>query len=494
MQKIVSGKQVKELDKLYVNESGISSHQLMERAANEFCHWFTANFKKDKTINVYCGTGNNGGDGLAIARLLSEKGYTVNIAVIGNRKKGSTDFINNLKVLPENIVVSNGENTKPSEIIIDAIFGVGINRPLEGEYLELIRTLNQESGVKISVDLPSGLPSDTPADGEVFHADHTLSFQFPKLSLLFPEHAKYVGQLVIKNIGMEQKHFDAFASEQYFFSGESLSSYHKKFHAFSHKGDFGRIILAGGSYGKMGSICLSTKASLRTGAGLVFCKVPGCGVNIVQSTIPEAMVLTPSLEMDIDANLELSAIDAIGVGPGLGKGENAQKLVHKILKSYAGPTVLDADAINILGAHREWLPLLDSNVILTPHLKEFERLTGMKSDNHLQRINLAKEFCIEHNCSLVLKGAFSLISFHDGSQVFNNSGTAYMATGGSGDVLTGMLTSFLGQGYSMKNAAICAVFHHGDAGELAGKKLRRGTLASDIVENIPQSFLAWDIE
>ncbi|WP_339925060.1 NAD(P)H-hydrate dehydratase [uncultured Cyclobacterium sp.] len=494
MQKIISGTQVKELDKLYVQASGITPYQLMERAANEFCHWFTANFNKEKTINIYCGIGNNGGDGLAIARLLSEKGYVIKVTTIGDREKGSTDFVKNLKALPPGIVTSSWQELKSSEITIDAVFGVGINRPLEGEYLELIRRINEEKGLKISVDLPSGLPSDTPADGEVFHADYTVSFQFPKLSLLFPEHAQYVGQLVVKDIGMEQKHFDDFPSERYFFSGESLATFHKKFHAFSHKGDFGRIILAGGSYGKMGSICLSTKAALRTGSGLVFCKIPGCGVNIIQSTISEAMVLRPEDEMDIDASIELSGIDAIGVGPGLGNGENAQNLVNYILENYAGPTVLDADAINILGENRDWLTLLHENVILTPHLKEFERLTGVKSDNHLQRINLAKAFCMENNCSLVLKGAFSLMSFPDGSQVFNNSGTVYMATGGSGDVLTGMLTSFLGQGYTMKNAAICAVFHHGDAEELAGKKLRRGTLASDIVENIPQSFLAWDIK
>lgn len=494
MQKILLGKQVKELDALYVRESGISSYQLMERAANEFCQWFIAHFKKGSRINICCGTGNNGGDGLAIARLLSEQGYVINVTIIGNPEKGSIDFINNLKELPRSIALSNWRDLKSAEITIDAIFGVGINRALEGEYLDLVQKLNKEQGVKISVDMPSGLPSDTPADGEVFHADHTVSFQFPKLSLLFPEHVKYVGELVIKKIGMEPKHFDSFSSSYRFFSGESLSSYHKKFHSFSHKGDFGRIVLIGGSYGKMGSICLSIKASLRTGAGLVFCKVPGCGVNIVQSFIPEAMVLPPSLERDIDTNLEFSGIDAIGIGPGLGTGENAQKLVRKVLKSFAGPTVVDADAINILGEKRDWINLLHSNVILTPHLKEFERLTGVKSDNHLQRIELAKEFCMKHNCSLVLKGAFSVLCFTDGSQVFNNSGTVYMATGGSGDVLTGMLTSFLGQGYTMKQAAICGVFHHGHAGELAGKALRRGTMASDIVENIPKSFLDWDIK
>jgi NAD(P)H-hydrate epimerase len=494
MQKILTGKQVKELDELYIRDLGITSYQLMERAANEFCHWYTTCFGPEKIIGIYCGTGNNGGDGLAIARILANKGYVINVGLIGNSDKGSLDFSNNLKVLPEGIRVSQWENVHHVDVIIDAIFGVGINRPLEGNYLELVQMLNQKEGIKISVDMPSGLPADGPAFGEVFQANHTVSFQFPKLSLLFPEHAMYVGELVIKNIGMEARHFEPFVSEQYFFSGEFLFTYHKTFHAFSHKGDFGRIILAGGSYGKMGAICLSTKAALRTGSGLVFCKVPGCGVNILQSTIPEAMVLPHSFEMDIDEKLDFTGIDAIGIGPGLGKGEHAQKLLEKVLKSYLGPTVLDADAINILGERRDWISLLHANVILTPHLKEFERLTGVKTDNHLERINLSRKFSREHNCTLVLKGAFSLISFPDGNQVFNQSGTMYMATGGSGDVLTGMLTSLLGQGYSIKNAAICGVFHHGNAGELAGRKLRRGTMASDIVENIPQSYIEWGID
>lgn len=494
MQKIILGKQVKELDALYVNESGISSYRLMERAANEFCHWFEANHKKFSTINIYCGTGNNGGDGLAIARILSGMGYPVNVAIIGNQEKGSVDFIKNLKVLPEKLSVSRWSQLKPSDICIDAIFGVGINRPLEGEYEDLVQMLNKRHGVKISVDMPSGLPSDAPAKGEVFHADYTVSFQFPKLSLLFPEHATYVGQLVVRKIGMEPKHFQSFSSGYWFFSGENMAAYHSKFHAFSHKGDFGRIILAGGSYGKMGSICLSTMASLRTGSGLVFCKVPGCGVNIVQSTIPEAMVLPPASDREVDAELDFAGINAIGLGPGLGKGKNAQELVHLVLENYSGPTVLDADAINILGERQEWKALLHPNVILTPHLKEFERLTGKACNNHLERIILAKDFCRENNCSLILKGAFSLLTFPDGNQIFNNSGTVYMATGGSGDVLTGVLTSFLGQGYSMKNAAICGVFHHGHAGELAGEKYGRGTLPTDIIRKIPQSLLAFGIE
>ncbi|WP_162340322.1 NAD(P)H-hydrate dehydratase [Cyclobacterium salsum] len=493
MQKILSGNQVKSLDQKYIEGEVIHSYQLMERAAQAFCNWFVAQVPKEKSVSIYCGTGNNGGDGLAISRILNQMGYSVAVGYIGNPDKGSADFQHNLHLLPEKLPVSNWEKVAESEVLIDAVFGVGINRPLEGEYLKLIRYLNERTSLKISVDTPSGLPSDGPLEGEVFRADYTLSFQFPKLSLLAPEHAACTGKLTVQSIGIEQRYFDSFESNRFFFSGENLIKYHKKFLTSSHKGDFGRVVLAGGSYGKMGSIGLSTRAALRTGSGLVFCHIPACGVEIIQGSIPEAMVLPPGSEKEVGDKLHTEGIDAVGIGPGLGKGKNAAELVYQLLSHYSGPTVLDADAINILGDNPAWLNSLHSNVVLTPHLKEFERLTGVAAKNHFHRMDQARDFAREYSCTLVLKGAFTLISFPDGQQVFNNSGSLHMATGGSGDVLTGILTSFLGQGYTMKNAVLCGVFHHGHAGELAGADRGRGTLASDILERIPDSLLHYGI-
>ncbi|SHN08739.1 NAD(P)H-hydrate epimerase [Cyclobacterium lianum] len=493
MQKILSGNQVKILDQQYVSGEGISSYQLMERAANAFCDWFVPQFDKDKNIAVYCGKGNNGGDGLAIARILALKGYAVAVGLSGDPETGSADFRQNLRVLPEVIPLSEWDQVQPADIVIDAVFGVGINRPLAGEYLALIRKLNDYTGIKISIDMPSGLPSDAPGEGEIFRADYTVSFQFPKIALLCPEHAAYSGKLVVRSIGISSAYFEAFESGQFFYSGEKLQEYHKTFHAFSHKGDFGRVMLAGGSYGKMGSICLSARAALRSGSGLVFCHVPGCGVEIMQTAVPEAMVMAGEVEKEVAGQLDTTGIDAIGIGPGLGKGEQACNLVYQVLSEYEGPTVLDADALNILVDHPEWLNLLHPKLILTPHVKEFERITGIACKNHFERIKLAGDFARKYGCVLVLKGAFTLVSLPDGKQIFNNSGSVYMATGGSGDVLTGMLTSFLGQGYGIENAAICGVFHHGHAGQLAGKALRRGTIASDIIGKIPESFCQWGI-
>ncbi|MEX0884206.1 MAG: NAD(P)H-hydrate epimerase, partial [Cyclobacteriaceae bacterium] len=273
MQKILSGEQVKSLDEKYVTGEGISSYQLMERAAHAFCDWFVVRFPKEKTVSVFCGKGNNGGDGLAISRILHLKGYTVAVGLIGKPESGSADFRQNLLVLPELVSIDSWNKVALTDIIIDAVFGVGINRPLAGEYLKLIQSLNEKSVHKISVDMPSGLPSDGPAEGEAFQADFTLSFQFPKIALLIPENAMFTGKLIVRSIGMDQNYFESFESSRFFYSGENLNNYHKKFHSFSHKGDFGRVILAGGSYGKMGSIGLAAKAALRTGSGLVFCHI-----------------------------------------------------------------------------------------------------------------------------------------------------------------------------------------------------------------------------
>lgn len=496
MQKILPGTDVKKLDQNYISEEGINSFQLMERAASTFCDWFVMRFPSNTLdIAIFCGIGNNGGDGLAIARLLSNKGYLVTVYIVGNPENGSDDFKSNLHLLPEIVLLADWEPRLDfhAEIIMDAIFGVGINRPLEGPYIQLVEELNHHPGVKISVDIPSGLPTDTILTGIAFIADYTVSFQFPKLSLLLPEHAVYTGELVVRSIGMDASYFRKFNSSCFYFDGKGLVDMHRKFHRFSHKGDFGRVMLIGGSYGKMGAILMSCSAALRSGSGLVFSFVPQCGVSILQSNIPESMVQAAEFDDHVGGMPSLEHIDAIGIGPGMGMKQASAELLRRLLENYKGPLVLDADALNLLAQNPDWFELLDENTVLTPHLKEFERLVGNCS-NHLERMEKAKLFCQNYGCTIILKGANSLMTFQDGSQIFNGSGSKYMASGGSGDVLTGMVTSFLGQGYGMKNAVICAVYHHGHAGEIASQGRRRGTIATDIIQAIPQSFHYHKIE
>lgn len=494
MQKIITGSEVKILDNDFIKDNNISSFVLMERAAEAFCNWFIGQCEVKVTIAVFCGTGNNGGDGLAISRMLFSKGYDVKIFYIGNLMNASVDFKENQQILPKSLCLHQASKDRLAslkvDIIIDAVFGVGINRPLSGDYLEVIKLLNGYEAKKIAVDLPSGLPSDGILEGEAFISDHTVSFQFPKLSLLFPEHARYTGELTVLDIGITESYFDLFERQIYFIREKDLQQRHIRFDRFSHKGSFGKVMMVGGSYGRIGAIRMSSQAALRTGSGLVSCFLPKCGVSILQTALPEVMVESSSgeLELKVEGLEGLERFDALGVGPGMGTSENAVECLQFILRNFQKPMVLDADALNILGANNHLCAFLRENILLTPHLKEFERLVGPCKD-HVERIGKAKDFCKTHRCILILKGANSLISLPNGCQFFNSSGTQYMATGGAGDVLTGMLTSFLGQGYTAENAAICGVFHHGMAGELASEDRLRSTIATDIVESIPRTFV-----
>lgn len=497
MLEIISGTSVKKLDEDFIHDRGISSHRLMEYAATAFCDFFEKNFHRNDKVGIFCGHGNNGGDGLAIARMLWRKGYDVMVFFIGDYAKASPDCRLNKELLPDKLpsVTVCDERIKLIDydfhVLIDAILGIGVNRPLEGLYLDLVGKLNRiKDATRIAVDIPSGLPSDGCLVGEAFKADITVSFQFPKYSLLFPEHAENVGKLKVVNIGIEQPFFGQFSEGKYFLQYKDIKHRHKSFNRFAHKGDFGKVLLVGGSFGKMGAIRMSSEAAMRTGSGLVTCLSPKCGVAVLQSSLPELMVIASKDEEYLSdfEHAELDKYDAIGLGPGMGTEEITASLLKGILQNYSGPMVIDADGINILAKHKNLLPLLRENIILTPHIKEFERLVG-KCENHQIRLKKAKDFAQKYNCNLVLKGAHTAINLPDGKQYFNSSGNQYMATGGTGDVLTGMITSFLGQGYSVEDAALCGVYQHGVAGELASAKKLRGTIASDVIKAIPKSFV-----
>ncbi len=490
MQSILSGKEVSNLDKKFIEIDGLTSFQLMERAALGFCHWFLEKFKNPVPVHLFCGNGNNGGDALAIARILHQAGRKVTVYYFDNSEKKSTDYSHNFAFLPEKIQKVSFQNSTEfdfhNEIIIDGLFGVGLNRPLSGLYEQLVDKINTGKNTVVAIDIPSGLPSDDILNGIAVQATYTVSFQFPKLSLLFPEHAPYVGELITVDIGISASIFELFPSSFYWLGVSDISALHKSFHRFSHKGDFGKVLLLGGSEGKMGSIVLSSMAAFRTGSGLVSACVPKCGISILQSHIPEAMVQVNGGERILELPVYLQDFDALGIGPGLGDSAQCVDVVAYVLQNFPKGIVVDADAINILAKNQHLFHYLKS-CILTPHLKEFERLVG-PSDNHPDRLRKAREFSIHYQCVMVLKGANTVVSLPDGRQVFNSTGNQYMATGGSGDALTGIITSFIGQGYSLENAALCGVFHHGMAGELASKNKLRGTIASDIIDQVPETF------
>src|SRR5690606_30529796 len=328
MQKIISGPDIKQLDDQYVVKRNISSFALMERAARAFCTWFVNRYDPGISVAVFCGTGNNGGDGLAISRLLAGEGYSVQSFLLGDISRAAVDFNKNLGIMPENVclleVAEDSILDIRPDVIIDAVFGAGINRPVEDPHLRLIRTLNSREAVKIAVDLPSGLPTDSVLEGEAFIADHTVSFQFPKLSLLFPEHGRYTGELHVLDIGIDPVFFDAFSSQVYYIAPDDVRGRHINFGKFSHKGTFGKVMMIGGSYGKIGAMVLAGKAALKTGSGLVSCYLPRCGVDIMQTAVPEIMVESGQGDLELMALglKDLDRFDALGMGPGMGTGEN----------------------------------------------------------------------------------------------------------------------------------------------------------------------------
>lgn len=488
---IISGNRVSELDKAFVKSEGISSWDLMERAAISFCNWFKIGFENEnKKIFVFCGPGNNGGDGLAIARLLEMEGFGVTVLIFEDSVNCSQDYQINFKKLPIGVRVLGYRdfdfNQVHGNICIDAIFGVGVNRPLSGKFLETINSLNQCNSEKISIDMPSGVPSDGILVGTAFKADFTCTFQFPKLGLLLPEHADFTGKIEVLDIGIPSSFLESFGQKRHFVQKQDIPHLHRHFNGFSHKGDFGRILLVGGSKGKMGAILLSARAAMRCGSGLVHVQAPTEERLILQIGAPEVMVAN-------DQVIEhLGDFDAVGIGPGWGTDIEPDDF-RMILTSFKFPIVVDADGLNLLSRNKNLLEFLPQNSILTPHLKEFERLVG-PCQNHIERLQKALDFSSKFGVYLVLKGAFTSISCPDGSQYFNSSGNKYMATAGAGDVLTGMLTSFLGQGYKPLDAAICGVFHHGLAGDLASKDKRKGLIASDIIDSIPRTFLELGID
>lgn len=497
--KIFDVQQLAEADKVTIEKQDITSEQLMERAATQVFNEIHKRLQNDEVaIKIFCGIGNNGGDGLVIGRLLVEEGYNVTVYVVNYTNKRSPDFLANYdkfkqtnKMWP---TLLKSEEDFPDlfsrDFVIDAIFGIGLNRPAEGWVAGLIEHINKSGAFVLAVDMPSGLFSDKIPTGEdaVIKANFTLSFQAPKLVFFLPQAAGYVGDMQVLDIGLDREFLsNASAVAQLINKKEALVLY-KPRESFSHKGTYGHGLVIGGSYGKIGSISLSATAALRTGAGMVSIYAPACGYNILQTVLPEAMVITDSGEKElenIDFDLEPSVIC---FGMGAGTSENTLKTYERLLKTVKKPMVIDADGLNMLSKKKELLRLLPENSVLTPHPKELERLIGEWIDD-FDKLEKAKKFSSDYGVILVLKDAHT-ITVSGNNLYVNNTGNPGMATAGAGDVLAGVVTGLISQGYEPLIAAVFGVYLHGKAGDIAAGKLSyEGTVAGDIVQNIGAAFL-----
>lgn len=494
MIKILTSKQIKELDGYTIQHEPIASIDLMERACRTFCSWFSERFDPTQKINVVCGTGNNGGDGLGIARMLTAWDYPVQVWVVRGGVPESKDFTINLNRLPEKIKVNHLSDkiTKglfdDCGILIDAIFGSGLSRPVEGIYADVIEQMNKVNAIRVAVDIPSGLLADGPSSGSIIKAHHTVSFQLPKLAFFFPSCFAYVGEWCTADIGLHKEGIDAMSINHFLLTRKSTSRLLKPYSKFDHKGNRGRALLIAGSHGKMGAAVLAARSVLRTGIGLITVHVPKVAYSIIQTSVPEAMVSVDESENYFCSVPELTPYDALGIGPGLGQDKKTTKALGDVLEKFGRPVVLDADAINIISSNRELLHVIPSGSILTPHPKEFERLVG-EWKNDFERLEKQIEFSVTNMVNVIFKGAHSNITSADGKVFFNATGNPGMATGGTGDVLTGILTALLASGYSPLEAAQLGVWLHGSAGDEAAKSRgMRGMIASDIIDYLPQAF------
>ena len=505
--KILTTEQIRQADQYTIQNEPISSVDLMERAASQLFDWLSAHITdKECDINIFCGMGNNGGDGLVLARLLKQALFRTKVYMVRYSDTMSPDCEANYHRLttetdvPVSDIKAEADfpTLEVNSIVIDALFGSGLNRPIEGMVATLIDHLNSQPVFRIAIDIPSGLFADSPSPkAAIFRANCTLTFQTPKLAFLMPENGQFVGHVEILDIQLHPRFLNEAMTNNLLIEQHTIQSLLHERPKFSHKGTYGHALLIAGSKGMTGAAILGAKSCLRTGVGLLTVLAPQAAQLPLQASVPEAMVYTLSGYKGVEHNINvfsdfdsLDAYNAIGVGPGLGRAEDTERTLKRLIQECKVPLVMDADALNILAENPTWLPYLPPKTILTPHPKEFERLFG-KTTTSFERLELQREMAKKHNIIIVLKGAYTATAFPNGAVFFNSTGNPGMATAGSGDVLTGMILSLLAQRYSPEEAAAIGVYLHGLAGDLAAKELsQEAMIASDITEHIGKAFLS----
>lgn len=498
--KILTARQIKLLESATLQTQNIQELELVKRAGLALFKSITSKLKYHSEFAVFCGTGKNGADGLYCAKLLGEMGHKCRVYVLKLSKTPNNTFLKILDQLDQTLVpveyinsINNFPKIRSKTIIIDAMLGTGLNRPLKGLIADVVQKINAtRNNIVVSVDMPTGLMTEVLANSsEIIQANYTFTFETPKLTQLLPESYPYVGEWKVLPIGLDQKYLNKIETHLQYIDSESIKTLSKKLHRekFSHKGDFGHTLVVAGSLGKMGAAILTTKSALKSGAGLVTALVPAIGYEIMQISVPEAMTnISNDSDFIENIDVDLNVYKTIAMGPGLGTSTETIKAIKTLLRKVTYPIVIDADAINIFSADRSILEEIPKNSIFTPHIKEFDRLVG-PSTNSIQRLEKQRTFAIRYNQIVVLKGAHTSISFPNGLILFNSTGNPGMATAGSGDVLTGTIAGMLSQGLKSAQAAILGVYYHGLAGDLAKKELGViGINATDIINNLPKAI------
>lgn len=469
---LLTSAQIRQADAYTIANEPITAIDLMERASKAFVGWFINHFPdKKQAISFYCGMGNNGGDGLAIARILSHHQYKkLHVKIARFNDKASDDFNINLERLKQTgipvIEINKGEDlpNEDSTVIIDALLGAGLNKPLSGDYERLVKYINKLNRTVVAVDVPTGFFSEgeVPPGATAVKADLVITFQQPRVNFLLPESAPYINCWEAVNIGINEKYLQSVNSAYQFIEEKDIREILKPRRRFSNKGTYGHTLIIAGQAKTMGAALLSASAAVHAGAGLTTACVPESGLTALNSYLPEIMAIIrndhklPEIEWD--------KFTSIAIGPGLGKGDDAVALLSAITKNYKEPVVIDADGLNLLAEHRGFLPYLPAGSILTPHMKEFDRLFGDHA-SWWNRVQTGMEQASKLHVYIILKNDYTITISPEGKAYFNPTGNAAMASGGMGDVLTGVIAALLAQKYTPLQACLIAAYVHGKAGD-----------------------------
>lgn len=499
--KIFTGAQIHELDTYTIEHEPIRSIDLMERAAKALTKAISEEWTNQTPIVVFAGPGNNGGDALAVARMLAEQDYKIAVYLFNIHNQLSADCaINKQRIIDSRRIKSFNEITvnfdPPSldagTLVIDGLFGSGLNKPLAGGFASLVKYINHSPAKVVSIDMPSGLMCEEHTHNiraNIVNADLTLTLQQKKLAMLFADNQQFVGDVRVLDIRLSHEYIAQ--TDSLYTQIEEKDIRPRMIHRsdFVHKGNMGNALLVAGSYGMAGAAVLAARACLRSGAGKVTVNIPKRNYDVMQISVPEAVLQIDREDTYFSEPTDTDDFDALGIGPGIGMNENTAIALIAQLRRTQCPIVADADALNILANHRAWMQQLPKGIILTPHPKEFDRMAGNISNDCYERLTKAREMAERLGVYIMLKGHNTALCLPDGHVYFNSTGNAGMATAGSGDVLTGIITALLARGYNTKDAALVGMYLHGLAGDLAMKSTGKESLiASDIIDYLPQAF------
>lgn len=499
--KIFTATQIRELDRFTIEHEPIKSVDLMERAARALTWTISETWSNEVPFVVFAGPGNNGGDALAVARMLAEKGYKLSVYLFNISNKLSEDCaINRQRIVDNNRIKSFTEvkdefdppRLEKGTVIIDGLFGSGLNKPLAGGFASLVRYINKSQAEVVSIDMPSGLMAEDNTYNigtNIIQADLTLTLQHKKLAFLFAENQQFIGKLKVLDIRLSKEGEEILWTRYSIAEENDIRKLLLKRNEFAHKGEMGHALLLAGCHGMAGAAILAARACLRAGSGKVTVRTARRNNDIMQISVPEAIVSADKEDHHISEALPMEDYDAVGIGPGIGTNEHTAIAIITQIRRSQVPIVLDADALNILASHRAWLQQLPPGVIMTPHPKEMERMAGNRFSNSYERLCKAQDMAEQLKAYILLKGKYTALCTPDGNIIFNSTGNAGMATAGSGDVLTGIITGLLARGYQKGDACLLGMYLHGLAGDLAARELGEESLvASDIIAFLPKAF------